>query len=144
MPTRESISGAYGTGRVTVQREAVTEAVERVGRAFTIEELAEEVERVGDGCGTATVYRAVAALEESGWLARLGERDGHALYARCTRTDHHHHMVCIGCGSVSHAECPIDKSALKKAGKQGFEVTHHEITLWGMCAKCRSTTERED
>lgn len=134
MPVR-SHKRAYGGARMSPQRRAVADTIERLGRAFTIDELAEEVRR-RRRVGKATIYRAVAALEGSGWVARVGTQDGHSLFARCDRSDHHHHLVCTGCGKVAVTRCLLDERAMEAAARAGFQVTEHEITLYGLCRQC--------
>lgn len=131
---------AYGSARYSPQRERIALVIDAFGRAFTADEL---VAALADGAtaqagapGTATVYRALVALEESGYVARVGERDGATLYARCSTEGHHHHFVCTVCGSVTAAECPIEESTFAAAARQGFVITHHEITLHGVCHRC--------
>lgn len=131
------MASAYGRRRVSPQRERIATAVDAMGRAFTIEELATCVQERDAGTAVATVYRAVAAMEDSGYVARVGDSDGHVLYARCVISDHHHHLVCTECGAVAHAACPMDTGVLASAKQQGFVITRHEITLYGLCRTCR-------
>jgi Fur family ferric uptake transcriptional regulator len=130
--------GPYGAKRSSVQRAAIASAAEALGRAFTVEELAEATVRGADGrrTGIATVYRAVAAMAASGYLEAVGEREGRTLYARCDSGGHHHHLVCTGCGAVTEASCPLDSRALASAAERGFVVTHHEVSIYGLCRQC--------
>jgi Fur family ferric uptake transcriptional regulator len=107
--------------------------------AFAVEDLVRALDSAGESIGLATVYRAVAAMESSGFLTRVGEREGATLYVRCTALGHHHHLVCTGCGQVAHTACPLDDSVLKSVGDVGFEITGHEIVLYGRCEACRTT-----
>jgi Fur family ferric uptake transcriptional regulator len=117
---------------------AIARAVERLERAFTVEELAEATGREADGRrpGIATVYRAVSAMTAAGHVERVGGRDGKALYARCDAGGHHHHLVCTGCGSVAETPCPLDAVALASAADTGFVVTRHEVAIYGLCPVC--------
>jgi len=136
----------YGAGRVTPQRSLVAEVAGAWSRAFTVEELAAEVRTRDRAASVATVYRSVAALAENGWLERVGERDGAALFTRCAAGDrHHHHVVCDGCGRVEAAECPVapavSAGAAGAAGAAGgFVITRHEVTLYGLCPACADGT----
>ena len=133
--SRTDADAAFGNARVSRQRREIVSAARGLAGAFTIEELATAVRRGDAGIGTATVYRAVAALETSGWLERVGERGGSALFVRCGAGDHHHHhVVCEGCGRVETAECPVALSPI--AGPEGFRITRHEVTLYGLCPAC--------
>lgn len=137
MHDHDSIASAYGTGRLTAPRREIARAACEMGAAFTVEELAEVVRARDESAGaTATVYRAVAAMEAASFLERVGARDGSALYARCGHSGHHHHVVCDGCGRVAHAECPLDDAMSAASADSGFVVTRHEVTLYGLCPAC--------
>lgn len=126
----------YGTARTSPQRENIVAVIETLGRAFTAEDLVATLAASGTGSSVATVYRALSALEDTGYLARVGEREGAALYARCDTAGHHHHMVCVACGRVAPASCPIDDRILEAAAREGFLITDHEMTLYGVCRAC--------
>jgi Fe2+ or Zn2+ uptake regulation protein len=80
-------------------------------------------------------------MEESGHIERVGTRDGSALYARCSTMSHHHHIVCDGCGRVAHAECPVVFED-SDARPDGFVITRHEVTLYGLCPSCVASGRR--
>jgi len=128
----------YGAGRVTPQRKLVAQLAESWPGAFTVEELSSAVREQDRAASVATVYRAVAALAEQGWLERVGERHGSVLFARCAAGEHHHHhVVCDGCGRVEAAECPVASPA---STVSGFVITRHEVTLYGLCPECATGT----
>lgn len=126
----------YGTGRSTAPRRAVAAAAVRFPGAFTAEELTDRVRDDAPRVSTATVYRSIAAMAASGYLAPVGERDGATLYARCGEAGHHHHVVCTGCGATAPAPCPVDGAALAALTPAGFSVTSHEVLIYGLCAAC--------
>ncbi len=128
----------YGNGRTSPQRENIVRIINSFGHAFTAEELVAALSDAGVSSGVATVYRALAALEETGYVARVGDRDGATLYARCETSGHHHHMVCVACGYVAPASCPVDDATIEAAARAGFLITDHEITLYGVCRDCLS------
>lgn len=117
-------------------------AIEELPGAFTIDELAMRARGIDSTIGTATVYRGVANLEESDWLERVGERNGSVLYARCHAEEHHHHIVCTGCGRIEPATCPLDAGFLETAARAGFVLTDHDVTLYGLCPSCRPAEDR--
>lgn len=139
----DGLRSAYGSERLTAPRAAIARAVERLTGAFTVEELASAVRQEDPRAGaTATVYRAVAAMERAGYIERVGSRAGSALYARCTTSTHHHHIVCDGCGRLAYADCPV---LLSEPGPRadGFVVTRHEVTLYGLCPACAQADRSE-
>lgn len=129
-------SRPYGAGRNTPQRRLVVEVASAWTGAFTVEDLAGAVRERDRAASVATVYRAVSALLVSGWLERVGERSGSALFARChAGSHHHHHVVCDRCGRVAEAECPV-AADLSTGAAKGFVITRHEVTLYGLCPTC--------
>ncbi len=125
---------------MTVPRKTIAACVDCLEGAFTVEQLTSTL-RDADASvsATATVYRAVAAMETSGYIERVGERDGSALFARCRHEDHHHHIICDLCGRTASARCPLDAAFLKSIRQEGFTVTRHEVTIYGRCSSCASS-----
>jgi Fur family transcriptional regulator, ferric uptake regulator len=129
--------GPYGDGRSSDARALIARTAESFGSAFTVDDLASAVRRLRPSTGVATVYRAVAAMEASGFLERVGERAGTALFARCRAGGgHHHHVVCTGCGVTVATECPIGDAVTGAAAEAGFTVTGHEVRIYGLCRDC--------
>lgn len=143
-PASNTARTAFGDGRVSVQRQAIVDSTLDLDGAFTVDELVEAARLRTRGLGTATVYRAVAALEANGWLERVGTRGDSALYLRCPESDrHHHHMICERCGRVQATECPVIPAAVAETSSDGFLITRHEVALYGLCAQCAGTHEKD-
>lgn len=124
---------------MTAPRKMIAACVDGLEGAFTVEQLSSALRDVDvSDSATATVYRAVAAMEASGYIERVGERDGSALFARCRHEDHHHHIICEVCGRTASARCPLDAVFLTSIHQEGFTVTRHEVTIYGRCSACAS------
>jgi len=127
----------YGRGRTSAARTSIAETADALGAAFTVDGLARAVRVQRPSTGVATVYRAVAAMVSSGFLERVGEHDGTALFARCGASGHHHHhVVCTGCGAMVVTACPIGDALTGEAAKAGFTVTGHDVRIYGLCREC--------
>lgn len=136
--SHNDVRSAFGSARISPQRRQIVSAALELRGAFTVEDLARATHARDTYIGTATVYRAVAALEGSGWLERVGERDGSALFARCSAgAHHHHHVVCEQCGRIEVTECPVVISTAENP--DGFRITRHEVTLYGVCPACSAS-----
>ena len=61
---------------------------------------------------------------------------GAALYTRCRTGEHHHHLVCTGCGRVEETECQLDDMVGRALTTSGFVVTGHELNMFGLCSDC--------
>lgn len=134
--TEETLRRAYGASRVSRPRRAIAEAIAGAEGAFTVEDLHASLVRADAGMGLATVYRAVAALIDTGFLATVGARAGVTLYARCAGGEHHHHLVCTGCGTIAPIDCPLDAGVKDEARRSGYTITGHEVVLYGLCTAC--------
>ncbi|HEY3316811.1 MAG TPA: Fur family transcriptional regulator [Coriobacteriia bacterium] len=124
-------------GRSSSQRDAIAQAAEAMPGAFSAEELLGSVRQREPGVGAATVYRALKAMRDAGFVEAVGTREGAVVYARCRGTGHHHHLVCTACGAVAEADCELDRVLERVASASGYTVTSHELALRGVCPACR-------
>lgn len=116
--------------RVTPQRRAVIDAVETLEGSFTVVDVFERARRKERSLGLATVYRTVELLREAGSVRQLA-----GAYVRC-HSGHHHHLVCVSCGSVEETELCGAPSASEVRRRHGFRVETHELEVYGRCARC--------
>lgn len=124
-----------GGRRVTAQRRAVLQALARLGCAQDVDAIHTRARRIHPRLGLVTVYRTLEALVAEGVAQRVVLGDGRARYELGQEHGHHHHLVCLSCGSVQRLdECHVQA---KRAGRRrGFTVTSHRLELLGYCAKC--------
>ena len=53
-------------------------------------------------------------------------------------TDHHHHLVCLGCDRVADLDgLKLDPIKLTEARRKGFEIADFSIHFEGYCPECR-------
>ena len=82
--------------------------------------------------GLVTIYRTLDLLSEIGAVRRLDLGDGPRYELA---EDHHHHLICESCGSVSEFErCPLE---LRRLRGVDFEISSHTLEIYGRCAGCR-------
>jgi Fur family ferric uptake transcriptional regulator len=129
------LRGAF-SGRISPQRLAIASETDAMPGAFSAEELLRAVQAGTPGVGSATVYRALSAMAQAGFVEQVGVKDGAAVYARCRSGRHHHHLVCTSCGCVAEADCDVAPAAESASHASGFTVTRHEFNLYGLCAAC--------
>jgi Fe2+ or Zn2+ uptake regulation protein len=92
-----------------------------------------------------SLYRTLTVLEEAGVLAREHDADGTARYELAEwLTGHHHHLVCVRCGTIEDVEIDAEAEAemtglvARIAARRGFAATGHRIDIEGRCPGCRS------
>ena len=119
--------------RKTKQRDALREVLERADRPLSIPELLEAASKRVDGLGVATVYRAVGALLQDGWIEAVEIPGEPARYERSNK-EHHHHFQCQRCDRVFDIAGCMEN--LRKLVPPKFRINAHSVTLYGVCANC--------
>jgi Fur family ferric uptake transcriptional regulator len=95
----------------------------------------------GHRMGLATVYRNLHAMEQRGECDVLrAEGSETAVFRRCERRAHHHHLVCRGCGTAVEVRGPeIERWAGAIAGASGFSEVTHTVEMFGTCRPCQES-----
>lgn len=120
--------------RLTPQREAILDAIVSLGGAWTIVDVFDWARQQEPGLGLATVYRTIEVLVRAGSVRPLAG-EGRPRYVRC-RPGHHHHLVCVSCGSVEETDLCAAPPAAELVRRHGFAAESHEVDFYGMCARC--------
>ena len=96
-PTRHDLLAVLEDNghRVTSPRRHVISLLEGKYDGFSAEQISSELPAVG----RATVYRTIKLLLEAGVICKLVLPDGASKYS-LARVEHHHHTLCIKCGTV--------------------------------------------
>ncbi|AXE26313.1 transcriptional repressor [Streptomyces globosus] len=124
-------------GRSTRQRAAVAAALDEVDEFRSAQELHDMLRHRGDSVGLTTVYRTLQSLADAGEVDVLRTSDGESVYRRCSTGDHHHHLVCRGCGKAVEVEGPaVEKWAESIAAEHGFVNVAHTVEIFGTCSDC--------
>ena len=120
--------------RLTPGRRRVIETILAVHGLFSIVDIV----RLAPGIGRATVFRAVRLLVELRLVCRVRLEDGNVRY-RLSASDHHHHLVCTGCGSVEDfPDCDLDGLSKSVAVRTKYQIQGHRLELYGLCPACIS------
>jgi Fur family ferric uptake transcriptional regulator len=105
-------------------------------RHLSAEDVYKELLEDEGSIGLATVYRVLTQFEDAGLVIRQnfeGERSVFEL----NDEDHHDHMVCVKCGSVTEfLDKRIEIQQDKVAEDHGFTIQDHSLTLYGLCKRC--------
>ncbi|MFP6806019.1 MAG: ferric iron uptake transcriptional regulator [Pseudomonadales bacterium] len=91
----------------------------------------------GEEIGLATVYRVLTQFEEAGLVSRHHFEGGHSVF-ELAQDEHHDHIVCVKCGRVEEFTDPgIEERQKVIARDLGFELTDHDLNMYGLCPECR-------
>lgn len=129
--------------RMTRQRSAVSDLLAAIDDFRSAQQLHELLRERGQEIGLATVYRTLQSLADGGEVDVLRTADGEAVYRRCERREHHHHLVCRHCGTAVEIDGPPDAEvwATKVGAAHGFRDVEHTMELTGTCAACAARGE---
>ena len=118
--------------RNTASRRAVIDALQRKDEGFTAEEITEGL----PGVGRATVYRTIRLLLDAGVLCKLSLPDGAPKYS-LSPVEHHHHTVCVSCGTVGEFRAVTMERLLRTIGDDiSGEIVGHRIEIHITCQEC--------
>jgi Fe2+ or Zn2+ uptake regulation protein len=112
-------------------------------RVFRLMEAAGGPRSAAELHGIVSLYRTLMVLSETGILEKSHGPEGVALFELSEwLRGHHHHLVCVQCGSVEDIdfeagdEQVIGAVAERVAATRGFRAKGHRIDVEGICGEC--------
>lgn len=125
--------------RRTRQRAAVDEILDETADFISAQDLHAALRTRGVGVGLATVYRTLQTMADDGRVDVLRADGGEAVYRRCLRDEHHHHLVCRSCGATVEIAGPtVERWTKSVADKHGYSDVSHTIEIFGTCPRCNA------
>lgn len=125
--------------RVTRPRVAVLTAVYDHPHADTDQLIGVARENLGELSHQA-VYDVLRALTLAGLVRRIEPAGSVARYESRVG-DNHHHIVCRSCGAIADVDCAVGSTpCLTASDAQGFVIDEAEVTYWGLCPDCFTTS----
>ena len=126
--------------RFTRGRKAVVSALAAAPGPMSAAELNAAL---GPAVPLSSLYRTLAILEESGVVAHHLGAKGLTRYELAEwLTGHHHHLVCLDCGSVADVAIPRSQEESVRglvseiAAGASFTPIDHALEIEGRCARC--------
>jgi Fur family ferric uptake transcriptional regulator len=121
--------------KATTQRIRILEILDRSKTPLTAAEVHAHLSRYG--IDLATVYRALNKLADAGVVSRVELGDEFTRFEFARPFTHHHHIVCMDCGTVKEIElCNLDSLANDISRSTGFTHIEHQVVFRGYCASC--------
>jgi Fur family ferric uptake transcriptional regulator len=121
----------------TPSRRLVVRLVAASGGHFTAADLLERGRRERVRIGRATVFRALDLLASLRVVERLDLPSGAHAYVVCDPDEHHHHLICSGCGrSEDVADGDLARLIDEIGQRNGYLLEAHRLEIFGMCPKC--------
>jgi Fur family ferric uptake transcriptional regulator len=124
--------------RATPQRMAILAALMAQRSYVTAQDLHAALRRVQRHLGLATVYRTLELLVDCGLAESFPQPNNELRYTYCS-AQHHHHLVCTGCGLVAEVPgCALEALERDLEQQNRFAITDHALTFFGTCQDCRA------
>ena len=120
--------------RITKPRRLLAQTIVAQKGAFSAEQLNRDV----PGAGRATAYRMLNVLEDAGFLCRTEGLEGFPRYlVENPLGIHHHHAVCVECGSVEEIlDDDVERALASLAQSAGGELRGHRLDIYVKCSDC--------
>lgn len=129
--------------KVTLPRVKILELLEAAheeNRHLSAEDVFRLLHESGEDIGLATVYRVLTQFQDAGLVIKHNFDNDQAVF-ELESGQHHDHMVCLRCNKViEFSDETIEQRQKEIAAKHGFKLTHHSLTMHGICAECLKKT----
>lgn len=123
----------------TRQREEIfrilAEAAEPISAVDIYNRLLKTME--GANFAISTVYRALTAFEEKGYVTKSSLLGEDMSYYEWNQGQHKHYAVCLKCHKlIPLKSCPFEHAKIEP--QEDFAITGHKLELYGYCKGCHS------
>lgn len=128
--------------KLTPQRLAVLDYLQRAAGHPTAEQIGAELNRGRSRAARATVYNALRALRDAGLVSEVRLDGATARYD--TNLAPHHHFICRRCGRIEDVSAEPAAAPPPPAFEvgEGYAVENYEIVLRGLCPACARRKRR--
>ncbi len=132
--------------RVTAPRREIIDAISKVPRTFTAEDVCADLPHIG----RATVYRTLKILQDADIICKVVMPGDEMAYSVSADLDqepgaasipsHHHHAVCTVCSAVRYFNAEAIERAIGALSRsvEGVmgEIIDHRIEVYDVCPRC--------
>ena len=123
---------------VTRQRDLIAQIVFLADDHPSVEAIIRRLRERGEPVGTATVYRTLEVLVESGLVRTHDFGEGFRRYEPMPAQTHHEHLICERCGSVVEFQNErLERMLPIIADEHAFQHSRHRVEIYGVCRECR-------
>ncbi len=107
---------------------------------LTLEQLKQNLENSGLNPDFSSIYRAVTALEQQGFVERVDLADGKVRYEKSQ--EHHEHVRCNNCGTIASIPgCLLESAFQTVTETTGYKLSTHSLLLEGSCPNCQLSND---
>jgi Fur family ferric uptake transcriptional regulator len=123
---------------ITRQRDLVAQIVFLSDDHLSVDGIRRRLKERGERVGTATVYRTLDVLLESGLVRAHDFGEGFKRYEPMPTQAHHEHLICDRCGRVVEFQNErLERMLPIIADEHAFQHQRHRVEVYGVCRDCR-------
>ena len=123
--------------KLTPQRHTVLKVMSLSHDHLTPEAIYEKSLLEDPGIGRVTVYRTLDLLSKLNLVCRVHAEGRCRSYMMRRPIEHHHHLICSGCGKVvDFTNCSLIEMEKKLSQESGFDIKGHLLEFYGLCPDC--------
>jgi Fur family ferric uptake transcriptional regulator len=124
--------------KLTPQRHALLKVIAAQRDHLSPDKLYEKAQTEYPGIGRVTVYRTLELLDRLNLVCHVHSAVGCHDYMMRGPVEHHHHLICSGCGrAIDFINCDLKDLERQLSVETGFEIRGHLLELYGVCSRCQ-------
>jgi len=124
-------------GRLTKIKKAIIDVLCENHCFLSKHELVEKLKIKKIKPDRSTIYRELQFLTNNNIVIKntIAGTDYYEI-----QQDHHHHLVCMNCNSISSVDIGnhLEKQEKQIAKQNKFNIIHHSLEFYGYCHKCQA------
>jgi Fe2+ or Zn2+ uptake regulation protein len=124
--------------KLTSARRAIVEILHASTAPLSVTQLLAALAERKEKADKTTVYREIQFMTERGVVTEVHFGDRTKRYEMLDG-GHHHHLVCVECGTAVDVPLENDLASAEKAieRKTGYKIMRHALEFFGVCGSCR-------
>ena len=131
-----------GGYKLTPQRRALLRVITRSCEHLTPAAIYERVCQEYPGIGLVTIYRMLEILTKLGLICEVHIGGKCRSYLIRRPLEHHHHLVCSGCGAVvDFTDCNLGRLEQRLSCETGFDIESHLLEFSCYCPNCQEKAQ---
>ena len=130
--------------RMTLPRRVILDFLAKTDEHLLAKDIYLKINKKHPDIGLTTIYRTLDVLVRLGLINKFEFGEGQSRYELTWELkEHHHHLVCLGCGKITDYNDFIDdeikffnKIEKSLSKKYKFAIQNHEVYFYGKCHRC--------
>ena len=128
----------------TKHRYAILELLEHSEYPLTVDEIFLSLKEKTDSINLSTVYRTLETFTSKNIVIKTNRVDDGKSRYELNHHQHKHHLFCVSCHKmIAIEECPIGELQQIIKSKIDFDVTGHNLEIYGYCHNCKEIKTSE-